>query len=55
MEESNIYIIPLPIFPSINCQTATATIKAVKTNFIFLLNISIFVGSQRYKKQFEIF
>ena len=42
MEESNIYMIPLPIFPSINCQTAKASIKAVKTNFIFLLNMIYF-------------
>ncbi len=41
MEDNKIYMIPFPILPSINCQTATAIIKPVKTNFIFLLNMSI--------------
>jgi hypothetical protein len=55
MEESKIYIIPLPIFPSENCQTATATIKTAKTNLNFLLNILFFYGIQRYKNNSKYF
>jgi hypothetical protein len=39
MVESNIYIIPLPISPSVNWYIAKAIIKTAMTNFIFLLNI----------------
>ena len=39
MRDSSIYIIPFPIFPSMNCHTDTAMINPAKTNLIFLLNI----------------
>ncbi len=39
MVESKMYMIPLPISPSVNWYTAKARIKAVITNFIFLLNM----------------
>ena len=55
MEESKIYIMPLPIFPSENCQTAINTIKTANTNFKFLLNILIIYRMQMYKNNSKYF